>query len=399
MKTPLLLGIFLLNLISLHAQDSLIRNLATANKEIIYFKNQQFRGEALDTLLLKISESKYTLLGEDHHINEVLYFTNYLTQKVNFDTYITEGNQQLTNLMIKHFKKSDLDYARFLKKYSNHFGFYTFKEDRNLLESFIAKNKVVLELDQVFFNSDLPLYEELMTLTNHQNAHGIYKELHQLSQKRWIQYSNNPITEPPFNTDAIPLMYASTPSDKLKSLLKTSISANEKAIINDIIISNTIYRLAITGEGLRSHNTRISLMKKNLLDNYDQIKGKRNLFKFGANHVTKHKSLWQNTPDVGNLVLNLADSENQKSLHIAIIQKSGFTGDFFQERKETSGLSFLKPFYDLVGHADEWLLFNLNKINAELIDQKIPITSTPLKNFIEGYDYLILIPEVSAQVK
>lgn len=382
-----------------HAQDSLLNNFAHEYKATFQYKDGKFEGTTLDSLIHKISKHKYILLGEDHHINEVLEFTNYLNQKIDFDNYIAEGDQQITNTLHTYFRKSRKEYNTFLKENSGHFGFYTFEKDRNLMENYFRKNKKVIELDQVFFNSDLPLLKYLFEISKNKDAKIIYKQLFNKSEERWKNYKQKLPTTPPFNENDIPIMFSTEISNELKKVLQFNISNIERNTIEQLIKSNEIYRLSIIGKGLESHSDRISLMKNNLLNNLPSLQGKRNLFKFGANHVTKHKSLWQNSSDVGNMVLNIADAENEKSLHIAILPKSGFSGSFFNEKQKISELDILKPFYKIENIDSEWLLFDLSKIRNQIRTQKIIIESVSLSNFIEGYDYLILIPEVTAQKK
>jgi hypothetical protein len=61
-------------------------------------------------------------------------------------------------------------------------------------------------------------------------------------------------------------------------------SSEEVELVHALIQSAEIYR---TG----SHRNRVKLMQANLMNLYPQtLKGKRNLFKFGANHSMKGES-------------------------------------------------------------------------------------------------------------
>lgn len=399
MKINLLLLLICCNLSMANAQDSLITKIASRHQQIIQHKNQMFSGKAIDSLVAEASTRNYVLIGEDHHTNEILYFTNYLTKKLNFDNYITESDQLTIDLLRKYYTEKEEAYNGWLDEYSDHFGFFTFAQDRLLLTSFFDRKKPVIGLDQVLFNEDIVLFNELTKITKNSAAKKTYEKLREISRTRWSKYKQNPGQKPPFDMEQFPLMFSDEMTLEIDKLLKLSISERERQILTAIKESNHIYTLALNNKGLLSHEIRISLMKRNLLQHYDQIKGKKNLFKFGANHVTKYKSLFQNSPDVGNFIYNLADTEDQKSLHIAIIQKEGSTADFFNGEAKTNGFPLLKPFYDLVGDEQEWLIFDLNKINKEIKNKKVEITSQTLKNYMEGYDCLIVIPKVTAQKK
>ncbi|WP_133228613.1 hypothetical protein [Sphingobacterium corticibacter] len=400
MKSHLPLAIlFLIANFASAQSDSSLDSIAAAHKETFVYEADSFSGNSLDSLLAEINNHQYILIGEQHHTNEVPSFIRYLLQKVNFDNYIMEGNQSVTNLLSETLKKSERDYDDLLERYTDRFGFYTFEKDRELLEYFVLANKPVIELDQVFASSDVPLLDELSKSTMNEKAKAVYQELMNIAEIRWSAYKNNPDVQPPFDLNGLPLLFSEELSTKLHPLLSQEISAKERQIIQDLLQSNAIYTMAIAGRGLQSHEMRISLMKKNLLANQHTLAGKKNLFKFGANHVTKHKSLGQGTPDIGNFALNLADAEGERSLHIAIMEKSGEVGGLFGENVPTDGLPYLKSFTDLCQSPTEWLLFDLNKVNSQIKKKHVNLKSAALINFIDGFDYLIIIPEVSPQSK
>lgn len=79
--------------------DSILYSIAVAHKQTFVYKADSFRDNSLDSLLAEINNHQYILIGEQHHTNEVPSFIRYLLQKVNFDNYIMEGNQSVTNLL------------------------------------------------------------------------------------------------------------------------------------------------------------------------------------------------------------------------------------------------------------------------------------------------------------
>lgn len=399
MKSLIFVALLVGSLSYVHAQDRLLDSIVSAHKKVFTYEDGTFSGANLDSLVDAINSHPYLLIGEQHHTNEVPLFLKYLLKKVDFDNYVMEGNQSVTNLLEHTLKTSKSDYDELIKRHTDRFGFYTFLEDRKLLEHFLLADKSVIELDQVFASSDVPLLETLSKATLNDYAKTVYDELKDIAEVRWSAYKNNPDVQPPFDLNGLPLLFSEELSQKLQPLLSQEISALEKKIIKDLIQSNAIYAMAIAGKGLQSHEMRISLMKKNLLANHSKLAGKKNLFKFGANHVTKHKSLGQNTPDVGSLTFNLADAEGGKSLHIAIIEKSGHVGGLFGEDIETNGLPYLKSFSNLSDIKTQWLLFDLNQVSSQVKDKKVSIKSAALTNFLDGFDYLIIIPEVTPQVK
>lgn len=381
---------------TIQAQDSLVTKIASQHYQIINFENNHFSGEGIQSLTQTIAQHNYVLIGEDHLNNEVLDFTTYLTNHINFDNYITEADQLTIDILKKDFEKNK-DYQSIVSNSKGKFSFFSFNKDHDLLNYFFQNRKTVIGLDQVYFNSDIVIFQELIKRTTNKQAQIKYEAMLKESTARWNKFKSDPSQKPLEDGSNQPYLFSYDFSNSIADIQKLNLSEYENYSLNKLLKSNLIYCLGSNDKGLESHFLRISSMKENLLQNFNQIKGKRNLFKFGANHVGKDKSLLQDSFDVGNLVSNLADSEHEESLHIAVIQKSGKAGSFFSESDDAEYILFLKPFYQLVNKENEWLLFDITKINEEIKKQKTSLKSTSLKNLLSSYDYLIIIPKVTAQ--
>lgn len=135
------------------------------------------------------------------------------------------------------------------------------------------------------------------------------------------------------------------------------------------------------------------------MKNYAAWADKKNLFKFGANHMPKGESLLK-IYDIGNLVNNIADSKFKKSLHIIIVGKSGMQASPFKGFPATKvdengdDLKVLKPFFPLVTDK-QWHSFDMLPLRKALEEKQINCTDG-LRRIINGYDYLVIIPEVTA---
>ncbi|MEO5943774.1 MAG: hypothetical protein ABIP30_05140, partial [Ferruginibacter sp.] len=135
------------------------------------------------------------------------------------------------------------------------------------------------------------------------------------------------------------------------------------------------------------------------LKNYAALEHKKSLFKFGANHLAKGESLLK-IYDIGNLVNNIADSKFKKSLHIMIVGKSGMQASPFKGFPATKvdensdDLKVLKPLFALVTGKD-WPCFDMLPLRQALDEKKINYTDG-LRRIINGYDYVVIIPEVTA---
>lgn len=395
MKVIYFLTVFLLGC-TIRAQDSLVTKIASQHYQIINFENNHFSGEGIRNLTETIAKHKYVLIGEDHLNNEVLDFTSYLTHNINFDNYITEADQLTIDILKKDFEKNK-EYQSIVSSSNGRFSFFSFNKDHDLLDYFFQNKKTVIGLDQIYYNSDAVIFRELIARTSNKIAKAKYQSLLKESNERWNTFKSGQGYRTIDDSKNQPYLFCNDFRTRIADIQKLDLSEYEHKALNKLLQSNTIYALENNQKGDESQFLKIASMKENLLENQNKIIGKRNLFKFGASHAGKDQSLLQNSPDIGNVAFNLAEKDHEKSLHIAIIQKNGKTGSFFTENNDAEYILFLRPFYRLVHNENEWLLFDLTKINAEIKKQKTSVKSGTLKKLLAGYDYLIIIPKVTAQ--
>ena len=150
----------------------------------------------------------------------------------------------------------------------------------------------------------------------------------------------------------------------------------------------------------QSHHLRIQLMKNQLMEKYSDWAGKRNLFKYGANHLAKGESL-MTIYDIGNLINNINDSEYKKSLNIMILGSSGTQASPFEGYPEekidenSNILNTLKPITSAV-IGDQWHCFDMLPLRKAMNEDKIVIKDIRLLRIVKGYDIIIIIPKVTA---
>ena len=60
-------------------------------------------------------------------------------------------------------------------------------------------------------------------------------------------------------------------------------------------------------------------------------------------------------------------------------------------------LTSLRPFFDVVKGSEDWYVFDVGNISKDLNQSKakIKISDRVLNNLLNGYDYLVVIPEVT----
>lgn len=166
---------------------------------------------------------------------------------------------------------------------------------------------------------------------------------------------------------------------KIDLLLKLKLSDNERKQIEALKLSREIYVK-------RSHPLRIQLMKSILMNQMDDWKDKKNLFKFGAVHLPKGETTLTKTDiyDIGNLVMNIEEANYRKSLHIMLVGKQE------DENDNSSFKSFLN-----VAKEDQWYSFDLRPLKKSILQNKLKVDDVYLLRVIKGYDYLVYIPKLT----
>jgi hypothetical protein len=370
------------------AQDSLLVDLINQNHKLIELKNNQFSGEGWEFIKEKTLRSKNVLIGEDHFSNEIPMFVKALSDVSNFDNFYIEVDPYSTKIIEKSLTKySDQQRREFNDKYGELFSFYSFIPEYELLQHLSNSGTKILGSDQVIMFADQLIFQDLIYKTKSSEAKKIYRNIVQQSRlhlERFHNETKNPMT-----------MYFMTPgfSEDLKQLEQLDLSEMEDQIVEDVKRSIRIYKE-------QNHGLRIQLILNQLMKDFPLWKDSKNLFKYGANHMTRGESFLR-VYDVGNMVANVTKSNYQKSLHIMIVGESGMLGSIFKsfppskvDAENGFYLSYLKPFFT-VTQGEHWYMFDLIPLRKMIIRNKLKIDNLNLLRAIKGYDILVIIPEVT----
>lgn len=152
---------------------------------------------------------------------------------------------------------------------------------------------------------------------------------------------------------------------KMNALSAMSLSANEKEQLEALKLSRELYLNRI-------HPLRIQYLKHLVLNKLSEWKDKKNLFKFGANHMPKGESLME-VFDVGNLVSNIEEANYRKSLHIMLIGKG--------EGQTLADLDQYKSFLNVVKD-DNWYAYDLRPLKQAISKQKLKVEDLELERII-----------------
>lgn len=348
--------------------DSLIqKNYSTFKKN----NNNTFEGKGWTTLLDEIGKNNSVLLGEVHFTSEVPYFTNAIINNIKFDNYILEIDPYTINTIstkIKSLSPAELD--KFRNESGSALSFLQGEAEFDLFKNIVKQNIKIFGAEQISLFSDRLLFSELSKQSKNTKAKEIYKQLIANSAAFDTKKNN---TFYLFSDDCLA---------KMNALSALNLSANEKEQVEALKLSRELYLNRI-------HRLRIQYMKHLVLEKLPEWKDKKNLFKFGANHMPKGESLME-VFDIGNLVSNIEEANYRKSLHIMLIGK--------EENETFADLAEYKSFLTVVKD-DSWYAYDLRPLKQAISKKKLKVEDLELERIIKGYDYLVFIPSITKTPK
>lgn len=331
-------------------------------------KNNSFQEKGWDVLLYEIKQSNSVLLGETHFTNEIPYFTNAVINAAQFDNYFLEVDPYSVDIIETKIKSlSDEKLNSFVKKYSTNFSFLEYEPEFALLKNLVKSNTKIYGVEQISVSADQMIISSLKETSKNKKSIEIYEQM--LHNSKLVASKEGLEKYYLLSEDCL---------QKIDLLLKLKLSDKERKQIEDLKLSREIYVK-------RSHPLRIQLLKNILLTQLPDWKNKKNLFKFGANHMPKGETILTKTDiyDIGSLISNIEEANFRKSLHIMLVGK----GD---EDDNTSFKSFLN-----VAKDDQWYCFDLRPLKKSILQNKLKVEDVYLSRIIKGYDYLIYIPKVT----
>ncbi|WP_426475887.1 hypothetical protein [Chryseobacterium balustinum] len=366
--TFLLLTLFITNFS--YAQNIVLDSLVGKNSFPFQIdKNTSFKGKGWDILLDEIKRSNSVLLGETHFTNEIPYFTNAVINEVKFDNYFIEVDPYSVDLIETKIKSLSPERLNsFVKEYSTNFAFLQQEPEFDLVKSLVKRNTKIYGAEQISVFADQMIISSLKEASKNKKVIEIYEQM--LHNSKLIASKEGLEKYYLLSEDCL---------QKIDLLLALKLSDKERKQIEDLKLSREIYTK-------RNHPLRIQLLKNILLNQMPNWNNKKNLFKFGANHLPKGETILTKTDiyDIGSLISNIEDANFRKSLHIMLIGKGEDQND------NTSFKSFLNLVKD-----EQWYCFDLRPLKKSILQNKLKIDDVYLSRVIKGYDYLIYIPKVT----
>lgn len=381
--TTISLTILLMNSI-LFAQAQLNFDSLVSASAATFNGKGQFSGKPWDQLVERSAKANYLLIGEDHFISEVPIFTQALAQRLHIDNYICEMDQWMLNIFKdKIATRTEAQLDKWISENYNGFSFFQKKNEFELLRYLLKQNINLIGIEQVGLMSTTIILQYLSETGSQKNREW-YK----------VMRDSSAVSNERFFADQRKAFFMATSffREAVDKLDRSSLKPDESKLIDALIRSADIYA---TG----SHRNRIKLMQSNLMENYPQtLKGKKNLFKFGANHTIRGES-YLPVYDIGTTAHIMAQAENQDSYHILVLPKAGeqagFLGGSNPIDLNDELYQSLKQLLEKASDS-EWTSINLENIRNEAKKKEYAINNPTLEKTINGYDVLIVIPLATA---
>lgn len=379
-----LLSLLLWIPVGTQAQSSLNFDSLVSVSAATFTGKGQFSGKPWEQLVERTRKANYVLIGEDHFISEVPLFTEALMQHIAVDNYICEMDQWMLNIFKD--KMTTLPKAQFDKWVTDNYNGFSFFQKKNEFEllRYLVNQKInLIGIEQVGLMSTTIIFQYLAE-TGSQKNKNMYK----------VMRDSSAVANARFFSDYNNAFFMATPffGEGIKKLDRASMEADEAQLIDALVRSADIYA---TG----SHRNRIKLMQGNLLAHYPQgLKGKKNLFKFGANHTIKGES-YLPVYDIGTTAHIMAQGENQDSYHLLILPRAGSQAGFLSGSNPIDMndplYASLKPLFDKASDS-EWTFIDLETIRNAVKKEKYGISNPLLEKTLKGYDALVVIPIATA---
>ncbi|MDU0370274.1 hypothetical protein ACFPAF_07725 [Hymenobacter endophyticus] len=361
----------------------------------------QFSGPGWEKLQQDIRQSTVVLLGEDHGMAQIPPFVQAVAEVLQPKVYVAEIDRYQAQDLTRLVAQPGLPSA-FLQQYPMSLSFYSWAEEFELARALRTRNTTIVGIDQLGFASVGRTLALMADKTKSKTTRAYLRQQSAALQAR----DRAALVAGNYGGVSINGLRP-TLLDSLRLLTRTE-SPQVRQLLQDLEASEAIFRVNIAGKP-GGHQTRINLMKRNLLQELQpyQLAGQPlppMLFKFGAYHLGRGRSIWGDIYDVGNLAVNLADAHDQKTLHIFVIGKQGQQvqgqnpDDFSKNAAKYSNVdaAMVLPFMAATPAGATWQVFDLRPLRRAMLYKAMPVASQELQATILGYDYMVIIPETTA---
>jgi len=383
-----------------HGQDSTLTRLIRQHQYAFEWQQGHFAGPGWAQLTREVQQSQFVLLGEMHGTTQIPQLGAALAQVLKPRVFVAEISpyeaQDLAELVAQPGPPT-----AFLRQHPFALSFYSWAAEFELARQLAAQGVQLLGIDQVSSFTPGRFYQKLAALATHPAT-----KKYLLRRAAAYQAHDRAVMRPEPGQKTMYQQPAAA-LDSLTALARAESPAVQR-MVRDYVASARIYQSHANPElASRSHAQRVGLLKHNLLRAlrpWQPTGGEalpRMLFKLGDEHLGRNLSN-SGLFDLGNLVVNLADAQDHRSLHLLVMGRqgtltSGFDPDDPRRNVEAytaQDLPWLEPFFAQAAPG-AWCLIDLRPARHALLAHELQATGQ-LQTALLGYDYLVIIPETTA---
>jgi hypothetical protein len=384
------------------------RGLAQRLREVRYglsVEGGKLSGTAAPVLTSAIAEAQYILIGEDHLTYEIPQFTKAICNTVakqGLSGMAVETSPEAAEFVARSLDAPDR-WSRMValtREYPASVAFMDDKQENDLVVYCARASKnprfQLWGLDQNFLGSAGWLIDQM--LAKHPgpaaNAELIHLKLEEQADAVHARQTGS------YN-DLFMIAVSDEELGRALPIINRDGNSDIERMFRELVQSHDIY--APRSRGINTDEKRATLLKENFKRNLQEAAkdGKlgKIIVKFGDSHLYKGMNPLLDL-NLGNFIAEMADGEGYSSLHIAILGAKGIhrlLGKYGQPSTtepfildKDAEYRWIEP---LVANqlSSEWTLYDLRKLRA----QRVRFADADMERFIEGYDLLIIIPQLT----
>lgn len=387
--------ILIINLSTLaFSQDPL--KISDIEKFTYNFKieNNRLIGKGADSLVKKISESQFVMLGEQHFVSEISIFTNTLLPKLsenNYKYFLAEIGPNSANELVSQIANNgqlfDFNTENFDLCGEVPIPFFDGVEDESFLKTAINHKFKILGIDQEYLSSQFFLFDKIMKLSkNRKMIDEKYNKAYTFMLREFKKY---------WNDGKYKIFDQYLMSKEISDFFNSTDQKNVEIqkIIKDLKKSWNIYAFNDKKMYRNSWLERIANIKSNFSTSYKNITQFDSIpkifIKMGAVHLSNGLNSF-GYYDIGNMINELANFNQTQATSILCSPR------FYEEdSKIVDDLKCSDKLYPILKNAKptEWTLFDNNNFIDYCYKQKIKLTAD-IKKELNRYDFILIPPVV-----
>lgn len=368
----------------------------------LHVGGRKFSGNGATVLASAIADARYVLIGEDHLTREIPQFADGICGLMGDQgpfTMVVEASPEVAAFVAASLGKPDGEkhMAELQRQYPDSVAFLNMRQEYELVQDCAASTQgrgfQLWGLDQPFLGSAGWLLDQILATDPGPNATRVITALKKKEESDAVlaQQTGDPLKLLLVSADGVEL-------EKARGALQREGSSTARALLEGLIESRDIYLKNLSRHAPESNEQRARMLKRRLSQKLQTVGSARKiLIKFGDSHVYKGVNEIEQR-DLGNYVAELADAAGTTSLHICVRGAKGVHAGYSGYNRPLKHEPFtqieddpwMKPVVENKVESG-WTLYDLRNLRFH----KMENVSADMQRMIDGYDLLVIIPELT----